>query len=353
MLQKKITMYLVTILTVLLFTQTQLVSQTLEETLGKLAENSATAYVQPVISGFGSNLNSGWFNKAPSASILAFDLELKIMGMGSFFSEENKTFSTSAPFRFNDVQINQILSNSGINPASAVGVSIKNEMLNTNFNVKMSGPTIIGSDQENMVIEFSGAVIQGQTLGEATIQLEEVKGVLTDMSIFPMGGIQLGVGTVYGTTAAFRWFPDIEVEDLGKISFFGFGFMHNPSVWLPVPLPIDVGVGFFTQTLTVGDMFESTATQFGVYASKTFGKGVTFTPYLGLTSESSTTTLSYTYELPTPTGVSEQKLSFDLEGENSMGVTLGAAFKLFVLNISVDYKMASTNTATAALSFTF
>jgi hypothetical protein len=284
---------------------------------------------------------------------LAFDLEVKIMGMASVFSDESKTFSTSASFRFNNDQINQILKSSGINPSSAEGASIRNEMLSRDFNVGISGPTIIGSDQENAVVEFGGAVIQGETLGQATIELEDVKGVLSDMSIFPMGGIQLGIGTVYGTTAAFRWFPDIDVPDLGKISFFGFGFMHNPAVWLPMPLPLDVAVGYFTQTLTVGDMFESTATQFGVFASKTFGIGVSVTPYLGLTSESSTTTLSYTYNLPTPAGVSQQNLSFDLEGENSVGITVGAAFRLLVLNLSVDYKMANTNTATAALSFTF
>lgn len=351
--KKKVVPFVVLLLFGLLSIQYKLTAQTLTETLGNLAENSASAYVQPVISGFGSNLNSGWFNRAPSASILGFDLEVKIMAMGSFFADDNKSFATSGTFRFNSAQIDQILTNSGINPSSSNGSAIKNEMLSNDFKVNMSGPTIIGSDQENLVVEFEGATVQGNTLAAATFNIGEVKGLMNDISILPMGGIQLGIGTVYGTTAAFRWFPDMDIEDVGKVSFFGFGFMHNPGVWLPNPLPLDVAVGFFTQTLTVGDIFESKATQFGLFASKTFGAGVTFTPYLGLTQESSTTTVTYDYDLPTPTGTVKQKMNFELEGENAFGITIGAAFKLFVLNISADYKIANTNTASAALSFAF
>jgi len=351
--KKNKTSLTISFLLLLFSIQNSLIVQTLTETLSNLAENSASAYVQPVISGFGSNLNSGWFNKAPNASILGFDLEIKVMAMGSFFSDANKSFSNTGTFRFNSTQIDQILTNSGINPSSSAGTSIKNEMLDNDFKVNMSGPTIVGSDQEHLVVEFEGATVQGNTLAASTFDIDEVKGLLSDIPILPMGGVQLGIGTVYGTTASFRWFPDTDIKDLGKVSFFGFGLMHNPGVWLPNPLPIDVAVGFFTQKLTVGDIFESKATQFGVFASKTFGVGLTFTPYLGLTQESSNTSLSYIYDLPTPAGTSKQNMKFDLEGENAFGITLGEAFKLFVLNISADYKIANTNTATAAVSFTF
>ncbi len=339
------------LLSFLFFTNTK--SQTLDETLSNLGKQAATSYVQPIISAFGSNLNSGWFNRVPSASLVGLDIELKIVGSGSFFADDAKTFSADGTFRFSDAQVGSILSNSGISTSNPLYNAIKNEMLSRDFSVNLSGPTIVGSDQENLVVEFPGATIQGQTLASQTINVAEVKGLLNNLSALPMGAIQIGLGTVYGTKAYFRWFPEVDIQDLGKFSFFGFGGMHNPGVWFPNPLPIDFAIGFFTQKLTVGDVFESTATQFGIFASKTFGIGVSVTPYVGLTSESSTTTLKYDFVFDTPTGQSTSTLQFDLEGENTTGITLGAAFNLFILNISADYKIAKTNTATVALTFGF
>jgi hypothetical protein len=103
--------------------------------------------------------------------------------------------------------------------------------------------------------------------------------------------------------------------------------------------------------LEVGDIFESSATQYGLYVSKTFGDLVSFTPYLGLTGESSNTTVSYTYSYDTPTGPADVDVEFDLEGENSFGATVGFSVKLVVVNLNVDYKASKTGTLTAGISF--
>ncbi|RMD50128.1 MAG: hypothetical protein D6830_03465 [Ignavibacteria bacterium] len=339
--------------TIVFFATARTNAQTLDETLSNLGQQAASSYVQPIVSAFGSNLNSGWFNRVPSSSILGLDIELKIVGSGSFFSNDSKTFSADGTFRFTSSQVDQILSNSGITSSHPAYTSIKNEMLGTDFSVNLSGPTVVGSKSEHLVVTFPGATIQGETIGASTIDVNEVTGILEDLPALPMGAVQLGIGTVYGTKAFFRGFPSMEVTDVGKVSFFGFGAMHNPAVWFPNPLPIDIAVGFFTQTLKVGDLMESKATQFGLFASKTFGIGVSVTPYLGLTSESSTTTLKYDYTFDSPAGPQTSHLQFDLEGENTTGVTVGAAFNLIFLNIAADYKIANTNTATLALTFGF
>lgn len=341
------------ILIFFVFSFGSLKAQTLDETLNNLSQKAASSYVQPIISAFGSNLNSGWFDRVPSASFLGLDIELKFVGSGSFFSDDAKRFTAEGTFRFTNAQVDDILASSGISTSNPLYSDIKNEMLGTDFNVNLSGPTIVGSDQEHLVIEFPGATIKGQTIASTTIDVNEVKGLLNDMPILPMGAIQLGVGTVYGTKAYLRWFPSMDIPDVGQFSFIGFGGMHNPGVWFPNPLPIDFAIGFFTQKLTVGDIFESNATQFGIFASKTFGIGVSVTPYVGLTSESATTTVKYDYTFDTPSGTSTQTIQFDLEGENGTGITLGAAFNLIFINFAVDYKMANTNTATASLSFGF
>ena len=331
----------------------QLSAQNINETIDNLSQQAATSYVQPVVSAFSSNLNSAWFDTAPSSSILGFDLSVKVSGSATFFNDSQKRFSSSGTFRFTSGQVNDILSNSGI-PSSAPNYqSIKDEMLSKNFVVNFEGPTIVGSDQEHLIISFPGATIQGKSISASSIDISGVKGLLNNYSALPFGSIQFGLGTIYGTKAVVRWFPDVDVQDLGKIKFFGWGLIHNINVWFDNPLPVDISFGVFSQRLTVGDVFESNSKQYGAYLSKTFGFGVSIAPFIGITGETATTTVKYNYSFDTPTGPTSRQVKFDLKGENNIAFTLGATFKLFVLNFSVDYKIAKTNTASGSVFFGF
>ena len=347
----------------LTITITKVNAQSLEETLSNLSSTAGKSYVAPVISAFGSNLNSGWVSKLPEATKLALHIDFKIIGMGSFFSDENKTFNTNGDFYFSSSQIDQILSNSDIT-SSSIGqqnyTNLKNEILATQFNVGFSGPTIIGSEDEHLKITFPGRTItsgqQTYTVDTYELEVEEVKGFLKDLKILPTAAVQLTVGTVAGTNVAIRYFPDVDLKDMGKFTFWGLGAIHNPGVWLKHPLPLDLGVGYFYQKMKVGDIFESSASQFGVYAGKTFGGIIAFSPFVGLVVESSKTTVKYDYQSnQTVSGVQvpKAKLEFELEGENSSGVILGFNLKLAVVNINADYKIAKTKTASAGVSFGF
>lgn len=332
----------------------------LEGTLSNLSSTVGEAYVAPVISAFGSNLNSGWVSKLPGSTILGFHLDLKVIAMGSFFSDDVKRFSATNGFYFSEDQVELILQESGYTSSHPAYASLKQELLEEEFNVEFSGPTIIGSDKEYLKIKFPGKTIQSgnqqYTVDPYELELQEVKGFLNNLKIFPTAAAQLTVGTVAGTNVAIRYFPSIEIEDLGKFSFWGLGAIHNPSVWFPNPLPLDIGIGYFYQKLEVGDIFESSATQFGLYAGKTFGFVVSITPYAGVTFESSKTTVKYDYQSnETINGVPVEpiKIKFDLEGENKTGFVVGFNLKLAAVNINADYKIAKTKTASAGISFGF
>lgn len=331
-------------------------AQSLEETLSSLSSTVGSAYVKPVISAFGSNLNSGWVSQVPSATKLGFHIDLKIIAMGSFFSSDVKNFTSTGQFYFTDQQAAAILQNSGISSTSPGYSQLKTQITNTPFNVNFSGPTIVGSKNQYLSINFPGQTFQGYQLSSTTFAANAVKGYLDELPAFPTAAAQLTVGTVFGTNVAIRYFPDTDVKDMGKFSFFGAGFIHNIGVWFPNPIPVDIGVGFFTQKMKVGNIFESSASQYGVYASKTFGFIVSFTPYVGLTMETSKTTVSYNYQSnQTVNGVPVPpvKISFDLEGENSSSAVVGFNLHLAVININVDYKLAKTKTASAGVSLGF
>lgn len=325
----------------------------INRTLSNLSTAAAKPYVNPVISAFGSNLNSGWVSKLPSAKIFSFNLDLKIVGMGSFFDKNEKTFATTGAFRFTSSQADQLVA--GL-PA-AVRADIKNQILSQDFSVSIAGPTIIGSGNDRVKVTFAGQSFtsNGQSFPVAaqTFILNDVKGFLNNLQVMPSAAVQLGIGTFLGTNFMLRWLPDIQIKDLGKFSFWGVGALHNPAVWFDGDMPFDLALGGFYQKLTVGTIFETTAFQYGVYISKTLGSIIAFTPYMGVTTETSTTTINYDYEFDTPTGLSKSNINFQMKGKNTLGFTIGASFKLAILNFNVDYKIANIRTLSAGLNFGF
>lgn len=348
---------------VIFFSFGKVSAQNLEETLSNLSSGAGAAYVAPVISAFGSNLNSGWVSQVPEAVKFKLHVNLKIIAAGSFFSDENKKFKANGDFYFTGSQVDQILANSGYSPNTMGGQqnydNLKNEIIKKQFTVQFSGPTIVGSDKEHLNILFPKQSVQanGQTFTIDTYELavNEVKGLLKDLSVLPTPGIQLTAGTFFGTNVSLRYSPKIKVsDDLGDFSLFGIGAIHNPGAFLLKPLPIDVAISFFTQSMKVGEVFESSASQFGIYAGKTFGGIVAISPFIGLTTETSKTTVKYDYQSnQTVNGVQvpPTKIKFELEGENSTGVTIGFNLKLAVVNLTADYKLAKTKTASVGLSF--
>ena len=345
-----------------LFFSVNLRAQSLDETLSKLSSTVGAQYVKPVISAFGSNLNSGWVSQVPSASRLSFHLDLKIVAMGSFFDDDSKNFGAQGTFNFSGSQVDQILSNSNLTPAS-MGQSNYNDlrqgMINKQFSVTFSGPTIIGKKSDHLNIVFPSQTVTSAsgnnqyTVQQYLVDVPEVYGYLDELPILPTGAVQLTVGTIFGTNVSVRYLPDIDIKDMGKFSYFGIGLIHNIRVWLPNPLPLDIAAGFFTQKLKVGDIFESNATQFGVYASKTFGVGISIAPYIGFTIETSKTTVTYDYIYPVQGVQTTTHISFDLEGENTSSAVIGFNLHLGVVNINADYKLAKTKTASAGISFGF
>lgn len=348
------------ILFVLLIFTIQLQAQTLEETLGSLSSSGGKAYIAPVVTAFGSNLNSGWVSKIPEPVMGAFHFDIKIVAMGSFFSTDQKTFNATGTFKFSSAQVDQLLTASGYSPSN-IGQqnynTLKDEIQKADIQVNFSGPTIAGKKSDYVKVDFSGQkfTANGQQYDLKSYQwsLDKVKGFLDEFPALPGGAAQVTVGTIAGTNFSFRYCPDIDIKDLGKFSLWGAGFLHNINSWLPTPLPVDISAGYFYQKLKVGSIFESNASQFGVYVGKTFGSAFALSPYAGLTMESSKSTINYDFDpkqVVNGVVIPKVHVNMELEGENKTGLTVGLGIKLGLLNIIVDYKVAKTKTASAGIS---
>lgn len=345
-----------------------------EGTLKKMAGDAAKGYVQPVVTGFGANLNGGWFHKAPKSKIFGIDLEVGFVAMGTFTTDENKTFEANGAFKFgggtvgSNSQAENIAKNipnwTNLSLIPGAQQAVIDQISSQSFQVGIKGPTIVGSKSDTMKVTIPGQSITAGVAGTVTLPtsvlvLDGVTGVLDGSAIIPLAAPQFSIGTVFGTQATFRYLPDVEIDkEIGKFKYFGFGIQHNPGIWFPNPLPIDIAASFFTQNLKVGTIFESKATAFGINASKQFGFAfLNVTPYAGFMLESSKMTVSYAYTREVnvsgvPTTISDN-INFELEGANTSRLTLGLSIRLLVININADYNIGKNNSATAGLFFAF
>ncbi len=336
--------------------------KSLTETLQNLSADAASSYLGPIGSGFGANLNAGWFHKAPQDEKFGFDLELGFVFMGSQFPDDATHFSTSGKFKFSSTEAEEILS---VDPnwaslPTAVQDEFKEILASQAFDVNMEGATIIGSEDDPITITFPGQTItepnSGQeiTVEDQTVVLP-VAGFknLADAKMLPMMAPQFSIGTIYGTQATFRYLPDVQLDaDLGKFSYFGFGIQHNPAAWLPVPLPLDVSAGFFTQSLKIGKLFTTSTTAFGLNASKQFGfEALNITPYAGFMLESSTMEVTYDFIVNSPSGPITQKINFEIEGANKTRLTIGLSIRFLIININADYNIGKYNNFSAGINF--
>ncbi len=333
--------------------------RSLEETLEMLSEDAASQYIKPISSAFGANLNGAWFHRAPASKIQGLDIELGVVAMGSFFPDDSKHFDTSGQFTFSQNEAEQIVNNNQIsNPQ--IRQELISALTSSPSTVGISGATVIGSADDNIIVNFKGGTYE-TSAGDVTLDPEDVElpiagyGDLAEVNVLPLAAPQLTVGTIFGTQATFRYLPSVTLNDeLGKLNYFGFGVQHNPFIWFRNPMPFDMAVGFYTQTLDIGSLFSTKTTSFGLNASKQFGAGMlNVTPYAGFMLESATMDVTYQYIVDTPAGPLTQDIDFSLKGENKNRFILGMNFRLLLLNLNVDYNFGKYNALTAGLNFIF
>lgn len=324
-------------------------AQGMEETVSKLGAAAGKAYLAPIVSAFGTNLNAGWYHKAPAPQKFGFHFEAGAVAMGTLLGGGSKTLNVAGSFRLNTAQAQDVASQvdtsglAGTGQGQTLQDSVAAALRRTDIDVVFSGPTVIGSEETVMSYEVAAQPLTVNTAGgDTTItlpvvsdELDGVTGVLADLPALPLVAPQITVGTVYGTNLTLRWLPEVKTnDDIGNVKFFGFGVQHNPGVWLGSALPVDLSVGYFTQTLTVGDLLEARSQALGLNVSKTLGwRFLNLTPYGGVQFESSSFDVSYDLEVDGEM----YPIAFDVKGENKYRATAGLSIRLLALNINGDY----------------
>lgn len=331
-------------------------SQSLEETIQQLSEDAAKSYVKPVSDGVGANLNTGWYQKSPPPVKTGFNISIGVVAMGTFVGEDQLSFSTEGAYYFQEdeaLELAQQIPNWSQLPPATQNEIIQ-QIINTQFSVSISGPTVIGSEQEHVTVSTSTQTIQvgnqTYTIPGETVELD-VTGLVEKPPLLPTAAPQLTIGTVMGTQLTFRYAPSIKISDaIGSMKYFGFGIVHNPAVWFKEPLPVDFALGYFRQRIKIGSTFEEKTNAFGIYASKTFGGFVaSITPFGGFMFESSEMHITYAYQVSNDAPPIDVDVRID--GSNKNRFLLGVGFSVVGINLVADYNFGSVKTGSVSLMF--
>jgi hypothetical protein len=344
----------------------------LKEAITGLAGPVAQKYTAPVVSGFGSNLNAGWFHRSPKAKKFGVDIEFGLVFVGTMFQEKDKRFSHTGQFSLTSDMANGIASNylENANPTwySLLSTNQKNQAIdsltrqivlqskNSPFNVTIEGATFIGKKKDKLIVTVGSKsfTITDPNNQQQTFTVSNTKdtlgiGGVLESPIVPLSAPQATIGTIMGTQVTIRYLPPVKVYGkVGKLNYFGWGIQHNPAVWLPFSMPMDFAAAFYQQNINQGKLFEAHAIAYGVTVSKQIGFGfLNITPYAGYLRESSKMKFKYTYQLDVDNSID---VKFSEKGINKDRITVGSNFKFLLININADYSFAKKPVYSAGIN---
>lgn len=346
--------------------------RSLEETIRSLTGDAAAAYVAPISSAFGANLNSGWFRRAPKAKKLGFDFSAGFVAMGSVFPDDADHFEVSGRFRFSAEEAGLLVDRIAPAPSDpsylnweTVRQALIAQITSQSGMVDFSGATVIGAATDSVTVRYPGETYDVGGLAYA-VPAAEVKlpfggsKDLADVGMLPLVVPQFSVGTLFGTRLTLRFLPSLQLNrDLGPYTYTGFGLQHNPAVWIGRDLPVDLGLSYYAQTLRIGTLFDSRSSAWGVTASKQLGwRFLNATPYFGLLFED--TEMDVHYDLAVRIEDEEgnavdysEAIDISLPSVNSTRTTFGLNLRLGIVNLNADYSLAAYDSFSAGLSVAF
>lgn len=266
------------------------------DALKQLSSVNVTGYVQPIVNGFGANLNSGLY-PTPGLSEDGFHARLEIIGSGMLIGDLQRYYFATPPEPFDPSPVRTA--------------------------------TILGG---------RGATVTGPGGIEYQFQNGQIS---TDL--FGLGVPQLTVGNFFGTEAVIRYAVVPSVRDFPGSSLFGIGGRHTLNRHIP-SLPFEASVGGFWQDLAVGDILDVHSTNIALV----LGKSVSiFTLYGGVQYESTTINVDYTY---TGYGATpDSKVHLEYKTDNVLRWTTGFGLNLMAFRIYTGIGVGNVTVVTGSV----
>lgn len=210
----------------------------LSGSLTNLYQDIGNAYTKPIVTGFGTTINSGWFHDSARDVDFGLDIEYGFVVMGSFFPESESNFEATGDILFSRNDAETLTTFLFGDSLEFIQEYLIETIMAQNIEVGISGPTIVGSAEDSITIVFSEQdfiIIEPGSGEEIPVTVPEqciiipVGGVLEELTMLPYFTTQFSIGSIYGTKFILRFIPVSENEDeMGDFGYFGLGIQHNP-----------------------------------------------------------------------------------------------------------------------------
>lgn len=316
------------------------------------AEKLTQAYFKPLPSGFGADINSGWFMNAKPHKTLGFDIQIR--GAVAFVPSSDQSFD------LNDLDLQRVRP---ADPNDTISPTIGGE--------DNPGPGIIVEDEDgNQVAQFNLPSGSGYNLVPA-----------------PM--IQASLGIVKNTDITARFIPKSQADDI-EYGMVGFGIKHGINQWLPggnvLPVDLSLMAGYthidvtgklnlrpesgaapnpFNPDAATADFEDQEAPlSLNTFTIKALvGKSLPFiSVYGGLGYETSTLDVDVVGDYPVSVDIGAPGSYYDIitdpvgyeqDGNNKFSLLAGANLKLLFFNIFAEYTLADYSVLNAGIGFSF
>jgi len=332
----------------------------LEETLESMAKDNAKGYLGPIVTAMGMGVNSGTFHTAKPHSVLGFDFKLGVSLIS--ITDAGKTFdfvlpdaNISVPLTLNSTNYTVSINPDEIYSTDRTSSTVFGEKSSNQITVNSAVATDKIANQ--LAAEMSGVdaatvkALYGTQIASAISSsitpIKTPEGF--NLSALPMAVPQMSLGLPMSIEITLRGTPEIDLGDLGKMTFLGYGGKIGLNQFIPIPniaLP-RVSVGYYMTNLELGEMmsFKNSIATLQVSKSIPF-----LTVYGGFGLESSTLDVDYTYadELTS----TEVPVKFSIDGENTFRTTVGGRLKLAFLTINADYNIGELNAINVGVGLT-
>lgn len=286
--------------------------ESLEDKLANLAKEGGKDYLRPLVTAFGTDINTGWLFSAKASKPLRFGITLS--GIASFVPDDDKTFIIE-------------------NPDTSI---YKGESTET--------ATVFG--------DKGGFFAPKPEMPAEVDTLWLPNGV--DFDIAPIIAPQIFIGLPKGFEVTIRGLPPVKIDDeIGDLSFWGIGLKHEITTWIPL-LPINIALQGAYQSINVGDVATAQSTLLNATISKEI---LSFTFYGGVGIEHTTSNVDYKYtylEIVDDEPIEqEEKIEFDMDGENEFRFNAGLRYHFLLFDLCADYSFGKYSVLRLGLGASF
>jgi hypothetical protein len=272
----------------------------LEEALGGLSDENLEGYLEPLNTGLSTTMNSAMFRTGyiPKEG---FTITVGASAMAIGYDDEDRVYIPTDPEGFTSLEPTEV-------------------------------PTVVGDP--------GAKIVEGEN------NLAQIFPGGFDMETFEIAVPEATVGAFYGTQVKVRYIAlDLADSDIGDFSYFGIGGQHSLTQYAGEDPPVDIAIGLFWQTFSIGDNDEVEASSFhaDVTASKSFG---VIQPYAALGLD----------QLKLDVKVEDDddpdnSVDVSLESKSDPHLTLGVAAQLSVVRGFFEFNAAAASGFALGIAF--